>query len=149
MNAIVPTPVSVTDTTVTLSREAWEAFLDRLEDIADAAVIAASAAERDRMGDEAYKRLCYTSAEVDRMLDDGVSPVTIWRERERLTQRELATAAGISQSYLAEIEGGKKPGSLAAMAAIARVLRIPIEHLVQSVSSENEHGKPSVREAFI
>ena len=136
MTAMAPTPLSVTDTTVTLSREEWEAFLDRLEDIADEAVIAASIAERERIGDEAYRRLCYTSAEVDRMLDDGVSTVTIWREREGLTQRALATAAGISQSYLAEIEGGKKPGSLAAMAAIAKVLRIPIEHLVQSASGD-------------
>ena len=136
MNATAPTPLSVTDETVTIDRAEWEAFLDRLEDSADDAVIAASIAERERIGDAEYRCLCYTAAEVDRMLDDGVSAVTIWREREGLTQRALAAAAGISQSYLAEIESGKKPGSLAATAAIAKVLRIPIEHLVQSVSGE-------------
>jgi DNA-binding XRE family transcriptional regulator len=133
---MAPTPLPVTDTAVTLSRAEWEAFLDRLEDSADEAVIAAFIAERERIGDEAYRRLCYTSAEVDRRLGDGVSTVTIWREREGLTQRALATAAGISQSYLAEIERGKKPGSLAAMAAIAKVLRIPLEHLAQSASGD-------------
>ena len=38
------------------------------------------------------------------MLDDNVSVVVIRREREGLSQRALAEKAGISPSYLAEIE---------------------------------------------
>ena len=47
-----------------------------------------------------------------------------------MTQRQLAAAALTSPSYLAEIEAGKKPGSASALARIARVLQVPMEHLV-------------------
>ena len=133
MTITVPKPVAQDDKTVTFDRGEFEAFL---EDIAGPQAFDRFYRHVQNVGMDEVIRLSYTAAEVNRMLDDGVSAVTIWREREGLTQRELATAAAISQSYLAEIESGKKPGSLAAMAAIAKVLRIPIEHLVQSASSE-------------
>ena len=133
MTIMAPRPVAEDDKTVTFDRSELEAFL---EDIADRQAFDRFDHHMRNVGLDEVIRLSYASAEVHRMLDDGISAVTIWRERERLTQRELATAAGISQSYLAEIEGGKKPGSLAAMAAIAKVLRIPLEHLVQTASSE-------------
>ena len=47
-----------------------------------------------------------------------------------MTQRQLAAAALTSPSYLAEIEAGKKPGNASALARIARVLQVPMEHLV-------------------
>ena len=65
------------------------------------------------------------------MLDDNVSVVVIRREREGLSQRALAEKAGISPSYLAEIEAGKKPGSMAAIKALAVALRVPMEYLVE------------------
>ena len=61
---------------------------------------------------------------------DGQSALATWRNRAGLTQRALATAAEISPSYLAEIEAGKKPGSAAAIRAVARVLNVPMEMLV-------------------
>lgn len=42
----------------------------------------------------------------------GESPVKIWREKDGLTQRDLASAAEVSQSHLAEIETGAKTGSV-------------------------------------
>jgi transcriptional regulator with XRE-family HTH domain len=60
----------------------------------------------------------------------GESPVTVWRAHRGLKQNALAEAAGISKTYLSEIEAGKKPGSVSAMAAIARALRVGIEDLV-------------------
>ena len=47
-----------------------------------------------------------------------------------MTQRGLARAAGVSSSSLAEIESGKKPGSAAALRAIAQALGVPMEHLL-------------------
>ncbi len=127
MNALAPTPLSVTDSTVTFSRT--EAFLDRLEDMEDEAVIAASLAERARIGDAEYRRLCYTSEEAARIIDDGVSRVTIWRERTGLTPQDLAAAVGISVEEIAAIEGGKMPSDPAVVAALAKALTIPVTHL--------------------
>ena len=129
MSMRVPKPVAQDDETVTFDRVELEAFL---EDVADRQAFDRFDRHVQTVGMDEVMRLSYTAAEVDRMLDDGVAALTIWRERAGMTQRALAAAAGISQSYLAEIESGRKPGSLAAMAAIAKVLRIPIEHLVQA-----------------
>jgi DNA-binding XRE family transcriptional regulator len=50
-----------------------------------------------------------TGDEMKRILDDEC-PVKLWREKRGLSQRELAEQAGVSSSFLAEIETGKKPG---------------------------------------
>jgi transcriptional regulator with XRE-family HTH domain len=47
-----------------------------------------------------------------------------------VSARALAQAANLTPSYVSEIENGRKPGSLAATAKIARVLGIPLENLV-------------------
>jgi DNA-binding XRE family transcriptional regulator len=54
------------------------------------------------------------------------SPVKILRAFRGLTQVELAREACISRPYLAEIETGKKDGSLRAMKAIAAVLGVSV-----------------------
>jgi DNA-binding XRE family transcriptional regulator len=118
----------VTESTVTFSRAEWEAFLDRLEDMQDEAVIAASLAERARIGDAEFRRLCYTSEEAARIVHDGVSRVTIWRERGGLTQQDLAAAVGVTVEEIVAIEGGKTPDA-AVMAALAKALTIPVTHL--------------------
>ena len=132
---IPPTPLRFDDETVTFSRAAFDAFLRQVEDLEDLAAVDRAEAERARLGDKEYRRLCYTMDEVHRVVHDGVSDVTIWRERAGLTQRALAEAAGVSPSYLAEIEGGKKPGSAAALCRIAKVLKVPMEHLVSGSSA--------------
>ncbi len=122
--------VSSTDTTVTLSRRDFEDLVRRVEDLADRDAVEDHRARAARLGADEIRRLAYTAAEVDRMLDMGVSPITIWRERAGLSGRALAAAAGVSPSYLAEIEAGKKPGSTAAIKAIGATLRVPMELLV-------------------
>jgi DNA-binding Xre family transcriptional regulator len=72
----------------------------------------------------------FTAVELKRMRK-GTSPVRIWRERRRVNQRALADAAGIGVSYLAEIEGGKKPGSAAALSRLAEALGVRMEDLVR------------------
>jgi DNA-binding XRE family transcriptional regulator len=129
MNAVVPKPIEITDATVTLNRADWERHIDLLEELSDRAAVERSLADRARLGDAEYARLAYTADEMRRVID-GASFITIWRERTGLSQRQLAANAGISPSYLAEIEAGKKPGSLAATAAIAEALRVPIDILI-------------------
>ena len=120
MNAI--TPIAETDGTVTLKRDDWEALLDRLEDVADLRAIAAYEADPHRV--------TFTAAEMVRMVDDDVLPITVLRERIGLSSRALALKAGISVSYLAEIEAGKKPGSVSALRDVAGALGVPMDVVV-------------------
>jgi len=125
-HAILPDVIAETDETVTLRRADWEKLVEDQQDLAASARF--EILLRDS-GIAEVKRLSYSDAEVGQMLD-GTSPITIWRKRSGMTQRALAAAAGISASYLAEIETGKKPGSVAALTAIARVFGVPVEHVV-------------------
>ena len=61
----------------------------------------------------------------------GESPVAVWRRHRGLTQAALAKAAHLSQSYLAEIESGRKDGSVEALRAIARALNVDVADLVR------------------
>ena len=66
---------------------------------------------------------------VKRMLD-GEHPVRIWRDHRGITASALAVAAGVAPAYLSEIETGKKPGSVKALRALARVLEVAVDDLV-------------------
>ncbi|MEO5373710.1 MAG: helix-turn-helix domain-containing protein [Alphaproteobacteria bacterium] len=120
MNAIIR-PISETPETVTLSRADYEALLDQIEDAADIALMQAAEARgmtADALSDDALGRLI-----------DGESPVRVWREHRGLTATALAEAAGLSASYLSEIEARRKPGSVKAIAALAKALGVDMEDL--------------------
>jgi len=61
----------------------------------------------------------------------GESPVAVWRRHRGLTQAALAKAAHLSQSYLAEIESGRKDGSVEALRAIAGALAVDVADLLR------------------
>ena len=127
MNSI--TPLAQTEDTVTLRRADYEAILEALEDLEDIAALNAAAVDEARLGKEAYRADCLPSELVDRMLA-GESPVRIWREHRKTSGKDLAAAAGVAPGYLSEIENGKKPGSLDAMAKIAKALKVSMDDLV-------------------
>ena len=60
----------------------------------------------------------------------GVHPVRVWREYRGMTASSLATESGIAQSYLSDIETGKKPGSIKALKRIATALGIAVDDLI-------------------
>ncbi len=121
--------------TITLARVEWDALQNRLEELSDQLAAIRSEERLATLGADEARRLSYTSEEARRIVLDDVAPLTIWRERAGLSQRALAAAAKVSPSYLAEIEAGKKPGSVAALASLATVLMVPMEHLVATVSA--------------
>jgi ribosome-binding protein aMBF1 (putative translation factor) len=121
--------VAETGKTVTIRKRDWNALVARLEDIEDQEAIAAVLAYEEKIGKEVARRDYLTGDEMRRILDDE-SPVKVWREKRGLSQRELAEQAGVSSSYLAEIETGKKPGSAEALRKLSRVLAIPMENLM-------------------
>lgn len=119
----------MTKDTVTVSRAEYEALLrqrDELEDLMDA--IRMRTVERKLESDGARRE--YVPAEfVDRMLA-GDHPLRIWREFRGLTMEQLEEKSGVAQSYISEIETAKKPGSVAAMKALAQALRVAIDDVV-------------------
>ncbi len=132
-------PLAETPETVTLTRADFDALLRAAEDAADLASVEAHRAYEDRVGRETARRNYLTSEEARRLLD-GASAVRVWREKRETTQRALAEAAEVAVGYLAEIEGGKKPGSASALRRIARVLDVPMEHLVVEGVSARSFG---------
>jgi DNA-binding XRE family transcriptional regulator len=123
----LPKPIAQDAETVTLRRSDYEALIERLEDIADIAAL-----------DDIEARLVSENALVDYLPADlverligGESPVRIWREHRGLSAQALARTAKLTPSYVSEIETGRKPGSLNAMAKIARALGVSLEDLVR------------------
>ena len=62
--------------------------------------------------------------EVAIRLVGGEHPVRVFREYRRLTQRELADAAGTTAAYISQIETGARIGGRKTLARIAGVLGV-------------------------
>ena len=123
--------LSETTDTVTVSRGDWTQLLSELEDALDRAAVVERRRREGAKGVQAARRNYLTAGEARRLLD-GESPVKVWREKRGRSQRELAAAAGVSAGYLAEIETGRKPGSVVALARLAKALQVQIEDLITS-----------------
>lgn len=65
----------------------------------------------------------------DRLID-GENPIRVWREHRGLKGYQLAEKAGVSATYLSEIETGKKEGRVSTLASIAKALNLTIDDLV-------------------
>jgi DNA-binding XRE family transcriptional regulator len=107
-----------------LPRIALEALLGDAEDRGD---IAAAHLVQARLAIGAEELL--PAAFVDRMLL-GEHPLKLWREHRGLTAAALAKAAGVSQSYLSELESGKKEGTVSTLQSLALVLRVSLEDIL-------------------
>ena len=71
----------------------------------------------------------FPSAVADRLVA-GQNPVSVYRSYRRMTQSELAAAAGINAVYLSQIETGKRTGSAKTLATLARVLNVSVDDLM-------------------
>lgn len=69
------------------------------------------------------------AAFADRLLD-GESPLRIWRELRGLTQAALAQASGVNRVMIAEMESGRKSGSVATLQKLAAALRVTVDDLI-------------------
>jgi len=72
-----------------------------------------------------------TSAEMDEYLA-APTPLAFWRKRSGMTQATLAAEVGVSQPFLAQLEGGKREGAVGVLAKLARALRVRLDDLVES-----------------
>jgi len=100
-------------------------LLEASEDKADATAVAEF--------HEAYRagREFLVPVEILRRELAGESPIKLWRDHRGLTQQELASQAGISKSYLSQIESGKRQGTVETLTAIARALNVPLDVLTE------------------
>ncbi len=63
---------------------------------------------------------------------EGENPVRVWRKFRGMSQAELAKVIDTSQAYVAQIESGKREGTVKVYRSIAEALRVDIDDLVES-----------------
>ena len=66
---------------------------------------------------------------VDRLVS-GENPVKVWREHRGLSQRTLATRAGLNFTYLSQIETGARKGSVRTMKKLAEGLGLELDDVI-------------------
>ena len=62
---------------------------------------------------------------------DGENPLRVWRDLRGLTQAALAEKAGVHRVTVAEIETGRKKGSIATLRALAVALDVSVDDLAE------------------
>lgn len=60
----------------------------------------------------------------------GANPIKIFREYRNITQAELSEKVKVSRAYIAELETGKKHGSVKVLKEIAKALGLELEDIV-------------------
>lgn len=68
-------------------------------------------------------------AETFKRLLSGESPLRVWRELRGLTQSSLANTSGVNRVQIADIEAGRRKGSLETARKLANALGIAIDDL--------------------
>lgn len=131
MSFSLPKPKRETADEVVLARADWEAIEEAAEQFADLAALDAAAAE-----DAAYAaalppgRQATVPFEVVEAKLAGERPLRAWREHRGLTQQALAQRAGVGRDMIAQIETGKRAGSIDTLDRLAAALAVPIEALI-------------------
>lgn len=72
----------------------------------------------------------------------GGNPIKVWREYRGLSQTALADRSGLSQSYVAMLEGGSRKGTTENLSRLAEVLDVELEHLLTSVGTNEQASRP-------
>jgi len=68
-------------------------------------------------------------AEFANRIVDGESKIKVWRKFRAMSARQLAAHAGISASFLSQIENGERDGSFETIKKIAAALKISVDDL--------------------
>ena len=98
----------------------YERLMAAAEDAADLAALAVLDADdrEEDLPDEMVARLLA-----------GENPVRVWREHRGLTGQQLAEQVDVQQSYISQIETGKREGTLDVLRRIAIALGITLDDL--------------------
>ncbi|MFE3839464.1 helix-turn-helix transcriptional regulator [Pseudogemmobacter sonorensis] len=109
---------------VTITREEYDRLREAAEDLADLQVYDRAMADLDSGKEDLIP------AEFVNRLVDGENPVRVFRDWRGLTQAALADKAGVNRVTVAEIETGRKQGSVATLKKIADALGVDLDDLV-------------------
>ncbi len=108
---------------VTIPRDEYDRLRAAADDLADLQAYdratAALAAGMDEL----------IPADFANRLLDGESPLRVYRDLRGMTQSEIARKAGVSRVTVAEIETGRKQGSVATLRALADALAVSLDDL--------------------
>ncbi len=108
---------------VTIRREEYDRLCAASEDLADLQVY-----DRAKIALEAGEDELIPSEYANRPLD-GDSPLRVYRDLRGFTQAALAAKAGVSRVTVAEIETGRKQGSVKTLRRLADALAISLDDL--------------------
>ncbi len=108
---------------VTITREEYNRLREAAEDLSDLRAYDHAKAVLDAGEDELIP------AEFANRLLGGESPVRVYRDLRQLSQSALAERAGINRVTVAEIETGRKNGSISTLRAIAAALGVTVDDL--------------------
>ncbi|WP_284260396.1 helix-turn-helix transcriptional regulator [Roseicyclus amphidinii] len=108
---------------VTIPRAEYDRLRAAAEDLADLqaydrAQAALAAGEEELIPAEYAARLI-----------DGENPLRVYRDLRGMTQAALAQAAGVNRVTVAEIETGRKHGSVATLRTLAGALGVTVDDL--------------------
>jgi DNA-binding XRE family transcriptional regulator len=109
---------------ITIPRDEYNRLCAAAEDLADLQAFAAAQAALAAGIDELIP------APFANRLLDGENPVRVYRDLRGLTQAALAEKAGLGRVTVAEIETGRKQGSIATLRALGRALGVQMDDLV-------------------
>ncbi|UHD46894.1 helix-turn-helix transcriptional regulator [Aureimonas altamirensis] len=105
---------------VTIERTEYERLLNAADDLADIIAYDRAMAEGgESLPSEAVKRMI-----------EGESPLRVYRDLRGLTQAQLSESAGVNRVQIADIEAGRKSGSVDTIRKLADALSVSIDDLV-------------------
>ena len=110
--------------TVTIPRAEYDCLLAIAEDVADNAAFDRVVARLASGEEEAVP-----AAFANRIID-GESPLRVYREFRGLTQVALAEASGVNRVQIADIEAGRKSGSVETVRKLAAALNVAVDDLL-------------------
>lgn len=109
---------------VTIPREEYDRLRAAAEDLADLQSYDRAKAALAGGADELIP-----SDYANRLLE-GENPLRVYRDLRGLTQATLAERAGVNRVTVAEIETGRKQGSIATLRALAVALDVTLDDLM-------------------
>ena len=105
---------------VILSKNNYEKLLQCKEDLADIQALK----NYETSGEEGFP------SDVVKRLVDGENPIKVYRQYRGLTQLKLSERVGVQQSYITQLESGKKSGTVKVLKKIATALNLDLDDLV-------------------
>ena len=109
---------------ITIPLDEYKALKLAAEDLADLSAYDRAMAAITRGDDELIP------AEYAKRLIVGESPVRVWREFRGLTQMALYETSGVNRVQIADIEAGRKSGSVETIRKLADALGVAMDDLV-------------------